>query len=78
MVSSSCSRYDNRHRRGGAASSYQNNLTLAGHCLAALAVILSFMADTKHVVLIHGSWSRGEQLAPVRAAFEERPRLSCG
>jgi len=30
------------------------------------------MADTKHVVLIHGSWSRGEQLAPARAAFEER------
>jgi nucleotide-binding universal stress UspA family protein len=43
-----------------------------GHCLAALAVILSFMADTKHVVLIHGSWSRGEQLAPARTAFEER------
>ena len=37
-----------------------------------LAVILSFMADTKHVVLIHGGWSRGEQLAPARAAFEER------
>ena len=37
-----------------------------------LAVILSFMADTKHVVLIHGSFSRGEQLAPARAAFEER------
>jgi pimeloyl-ACP methyl ester carboxylesterase len=30
------------------------------------------VADTKHVVLIHGSFSRGEQLAPVRAAFEER------
>jgi pimeloyl-ACP methyl ester carboxylesterase len=30
------------------------------------------MSDTKHVVLIHGAWSRGEQLAPVRAAFEER------
>ena len=30
------------------------------------------MADTKHVVLIHGSWGRGEQLAPARAAFEER------
>jgi pimeloyl-ACP methyl ester carboxylesterase len=37
-----------------------------------LTVILSFMADTKHVVLIHGSWSRGEQLALARAAFEER------
>ena len=37
-----------------------------------LAVILSFMAETKHVVLIHGSFSRGEQLAPARAAFEER------
>ncbi|HUB54433.1 MAG TPA: alpha/beta hydrolase [Mycobacterium sp.] len=30
------------------------------------------MAAAKHVVLIHGSWSRGEQLAPARAAFEER------
>jgi pimeloyl-ACP methyl ester carboxylesterase len=30
------------------------------------------MAETKHVVLIHGSFSRGEQLAPARAAFEER------
>jgi pimeloyl-ACP methyl ester carboxylesterase len=30
------------------------------------------MVDTKHVVLIHGSWSRGEQLAQARAAFEER------
>jgi pimeloyl-ACP methyl ester carboxylesterase len=30
------------------------------------------MSDTKHVVLIHGSWSRGEQLAAARAAFEER------
>ena len=30
------------------------------------------MADTKHVVLIHGSWSRGKQLASARAAFEER------
>ena len=30
------------------------------------------MCDTKHVVLIHGSWGRGEQLAPARAAFEER------
>jgi pimeloyl-ACP methyl ester carboxylesterase len=37
-----------------------------------LAVILSFVAEAKHVVLIHGSWSRGEQLAPARAAFEER------
>jgi pimeloyl-ACP methyl ester carboxylesterase len=30
------------------------------------------MCDTKHVVLIHGSWGHGEQLAPARAAFEER------
>ena len=30
------------------------------------------MSDTKHVVLTHGAWSRGERLAPVRAAFEER------
>jgi pimeloyl-ACP methyl ester carboxylesterase len=37
-----------------------------------LAVMLSFVTAAKHVVLIHGSWSRGEQLAPARAAFEER------
>jgi pimeloyl-ACP methyl ester carboxylesterase len=30
------------------------------------------MADTQHVVLIHGNWGRGEQLAPARARFEER------
>lgn len=30
------------------------------------------MSDTKHVVLIHGNWGRGEQLAAARAAFEER------
>jgi pimeloyl-ACP methyl ester carboxylesterase len=30
------------------------------------------VAEAKHVVLIHGSWSRGEQLAPARGAFEER------
>ncbi|MDT5303453.1 MAG: hypothetical protein QOG79_6768 [Mycobacterium sp.] len=30
------------------------------------------MTDNKHVVLIHGAWSRGEQLALVRGAFEER------
>jgi pimeloyl-ACP methyl ester carboxylesterase len=30
------------------------------------------MSDTKQVVLIHGAWSRGEQLALTRAAFEER------
>jgi pimeloyl-ACP methyl ester carboxylesterase len=37
-----------------------------------VAVILSFVAEAKHVVLIHGSWGRGEQLAAARAAFEER------
>jgi pimeloyl-ACP methyl ester carboxylesterase len=30
------------------------------------------MSGTRHVVLIHGNWSRGEQLAAARAAFEER------
>jgi len=30
------------------------------------------VAAAKHVVLIHGAWSRGEQLAAARAAFEER------
>ena len=30
------------------------------------------MSDTRHVVLIHGNWSRGEQLAAARAAFEAR------
>jgi pimeloyl-ACP methyl ester carboxylesterase len=43
-----------------------------GPLSGALAVILSFVAEAKHVVLIHGSWSRGEQLAPARAAFDGR------
>jgi pimeloyl-ACP methyl ester carboxylesterase len=30
------------------------------------------VSDTRHVVLIHGSFSRGEQLAQARAAFEQR------
>jgi esterase/lipase len=30
------------------------------------------MSDTKHVVLIHGTWGRGDSWAPTRAAFEER------
>jgi pimeloyl-ACP methyl ester carboxylesterase len=30
------------------------------------------MAETKHVVLIHGAWGRGELWASARAAFEER------
>ncbi|HEY7051263.1 MAG TPA: alpha/beta hydrolase [Mycobacterium sp.] len=30
------------------------------------------MADTKHVVLIHGAWGRGDTWGPARAAFEER------
>jgi pimeloyl-ACP methyl ester carboxylesterase len=30
------------------------------------------MGDPKHVVIIHGSFSRGEQLAAARTAFEER------
>jgi pimeloyl-ACP methyl ester carboxylesterase len=30
------------------------------------------MSGTKHVVLIHGSWGRGEQLAAAGAAFEAR------
>ncbi len=30
------------------------------------------MPEAKHVVLIHGSWGRGEQLDWARAAFEER------
>jgi len=30
------------------------------------------MSDTKHVVLIHGTWASGDIWAPVRAAFEER------
>jgi pimeloyl-ACP methyl ester carboxylesterase len=30
------------------------------------------VAEAKHIVLIHGSWSRGEQLAPARTAFEKR------
>jgi pimeloyl-ACP methyl ester carboxylesterase len=38
----------------------------------ALAVILGFMSDTKHVVLIHGSWARGDSWGPALAAFEQR------
>lgn len=30
------------------------------------------MSDTKHVVLIHGTWGRGEGWGPARAAFEQR------
>jgi pimeloyl-ACP methyl ester carboxylesterase len=30
------------------------------------------MSDTKHVVLIHGTWCRGDSWALTRAAFEER------
>ena len=30
------------------------------------------MPEHRHVVLIHGAWSRGEQWAPARAALEER------
>ncbi len=30
------------------------------------------MSAGEHVVLIHGSWSRGDQLAAARAAFEDR------
>jgi len=30
------------------------------------------MSDTKHVVLIHGTWCRGASWDPARAAFEER------
>ncbi len=37
-----------------------------------LVVTLNVMSDTKHVVLIHGTWSRGVSWAPARAAFEER------
>lgn len=34
--------------------------------------ILLGMSETRHVVLIHGNWSRGEQLAAARAAFQDR------
>ena len=30
------------------------------------------MSDTKHVVLIHGTWCSGDSWDPTRAAFEER------
>jgi pimeloyl-ACP methyl ester carboxylesterase len=33
---------------------------------------VSIVTEAKHVVLVHGSWSRGEQLASARAAFEDR------
>jgi hypothetical protein len=35
-------------------------------------VILGFMSDTKHAVLIHGTWGRGDSWGPARTAFEER------
>jgi pimeloyl-ACP methyl ester carboxylesterase len=31
-----------------------------------------FISDAKHVVLIHGTWARGDSWAPAPAAFEER------
>lgn len=34
--------------------------------------MLCFMPDTKHVVLIHGTWARGDSWCATRAAFEER------
>ena len=40
------------------ASCLSKQLDAYGALSAALAVILSFMAETKHVVLIHGSWGR--------------------
>ena len=30
------------------------------------------MSDTKHVVLVHGTWCRGESWGPTRTAFEDR------
>ncbi|MEE6168106.1 MULTISPECIES: alpha/beta hydrolase [unclassified Mycolicibacterium] len=30
------------------------------------------MSDCRHVVLIHGTWGRGDNWTPARAAFEER------
>jgi pimeloyl-ACP methyl ester carboxylesterase len=30
------------------------------------------MSDTRHVVLIHGTWARGDGWGPARTAFEER------
>lgn len=35
-------------------------------------VILSFVSETRHVVLIHGAWCRGESWAATRTSFEER------
>jgi pimeloyl-ACP methyl ester carboxylesterase len=37
-----------------------------------LVVTLIVMSDTKHVVLIHGTWGRGDSWGPARAAFEDR------
>lgn len=34
--------------------------------------ILILVSDTKHVVLIHGTWARGDSWDSARAAFEER------
>jgi pimeloyl-ACP methyl ester carboxylesterase len=35
-------------------------------------VILGPMSDTRHVLLIHGAWCRGDRWGSARAAFEER------
>ena len=48
------------------------NRKAQSYCLTRWASSLVFMSDTKHVVLIHGTWARGDSWGPTRAAFEER------
>ena len=54
------------------ASCLLKQLGAYGALSGVLAVILGFMSDTKHVVLIHGTWASGDSWGPARAAFEER------
>jgi pimeloyl-ACP methyl ester carboxylesterase len=37
-----------------------------------VGVILIFVSDNKHVVLIHGAWGRGDTWGPAQMTFEER------
>ncbi|MDT5354683.1 MAG: hypothetical protein QOJ56_3215 [Mycobacterium sp.] len=65
----------NRHHQGGASAASllpTKQLNAYRAQRGPSAAILKFMSDTNHVVLIHGAWSRGEQLTPARTAFEER------
>ena len=72
---SSCSRYGDRHRRGGASTaclSPTKQLDAYGHCLAAWLSSLVSRPKPNTSSRFTALEYRGEQLAPARAAFEER------